>query len=174
MSKTKFKLTEEIHGFPENKYNKHTWVLGNPKIGDDVWIGAFTLIDAKHDKLTIGKGCDVSSGAQILTHTTVRRCLSARKIDKIDTAPVEIGEYVFIGTSAVILMGAKIGHHSVIGANCLVSQYMVVPPYSIVMGVPGRIVGSSKKYLKKIKTKTKSKARKKTKSKKKIKIGKKA
>lgn len=137
---------ESSHGIPENKYNPHAWIIGDPEIGEDVWIGAFTLIDGKYAKLKIGKGCNISSGAQILTHSTVRRTISERKID-IDYAPVEIGEYTFVGTNAVVLMGAKIGHHCVVGAGCVVSQDMVVPPYSIVVGVPGKVVGSSKKYL---------------------------
>ena len=45
-------------------------------------------------------------------------------------------------------MGAKVGHHSVIGAGAVVPEFMIVPPWSIVTGVPGKVVGSSRKYLK--------------------------
>lgn len=134
--------------FLGNPFNPpYVWITGRPKIGEDVWIGAFCLIDGLHDKLTIGKRCDISSGAQILTHSTLRRCLSEDKYDYTDHAPTEIGNYCFIGTNAVVLMGAKIGHHSVIGAGCVVPQFMRVPPYSILTGVPARITGSSKRYL---------------------------
>lgn len=131
-----------------NKYNPHTWITGNPEIGEDTWIGAFTLIDGEHAKLKIGKGCNMSSGAQILTHSTVRRCISERKINVIDARNTTIGDYCFIGSSAVVLMGADIGHHSVIGAGCVVPEDMKIPPYSIVVGVPAKIIGNSKKYLK--------------------------
>ncbi len=145
--KNNLKLTEKIHGIPENKYNKHAWIAGeNLEIGEDVWIGAFTLIDGIYAKLKIGKGCNISSGTQILTHSTVRRTISERK-KKLEFAPVEIGEYCFIGTNAVILMGAEIGHHSVIGAGCIILQDSKIPPYSMVTGVPGRITGSSRKFL---------------------------
>lgn len=136
------------HGFPDNPYNKHAWVLGNPEIGEGTWIGAFCLIDSMHDKLTIGRGVDVSSGAQILTHSTARRCISERKYPKIDHAPTVVGDHCFIGTNAVILMGAIIGHHSVIGAGAVVTQGMEIPPYSLVLGVPAKIKGSSKYFLK--------------------------
>lgn len=141
------KTSKLNQGIPPNKYNEHAWIIGDVEIGEDVWIGAFTLVDGKYAKLAIGKGCNISSGAQILTHSTVRRCISERKISKIDSAPVNIGEYCFIGTNAVILMGSKIGDHSVIGAGCVISEGSVIPPYSIVIGVPGKVVGSSKKYL---------------------------
>lgn len=135
-------------GFPQNLYNKHAWILGNPEIGENVWIGAFTLIDAKYAKLTIGKGCNISCGAQILTHSTVRRTISEGKIG-VDFAPVEIGEYCFIGTNAVILKGTKIGHHSVIAAGCVVTEDTVIPSFSIVAGIPGKVISSSKKYTEK-------------------------
>lgn len=141
-------MDQSVHGIPDNSYNKHAWILGKPDIGERVWIGAFCLIDALYAPLVVGRGTDISSGAQILTHSTVRRCISEREYDKVDCAAVEIGDFCFIGTNAVILMGSKIGHHSVIAAGAVVTQDSVIPPYSIVSGVPAKIVGSSKKYLK--------------------------
>ncbi len=136
------------HGMPENPYNKHTWIAGKPEIGKGVWIGPFCLIDAGYAPCKIGKGTDISAGAQILTHSTVRRCLSERRYESIESAPTEIGEFCFIGTNAVVLMGAKVGHHSVIAAGAVVPQNIKIPPYSLVAGVPAKIIGSSKKFLK--------------------------
>ena len=144
-------MTKHIpdHGIPPNPYNPHAWIIGNPVIGEDVWIGPFTLIDAKHAKVTIGKGCNISTGAQIISHSTVKRCVSERSYPSIDATDVIIEDYCFVGSNAVILMGAHIGHHSVIAAGCVVKEDMVVPPYSLVAGVPGKITGTTKKYLKK-------------------------
>ncbi len=127
------------HGIPPNPYNAHCWITGNPQIGAGTWIGAFTLIDGQGG-LTIGKGCDISCGAQILTHSTVRRCLTERRIDKVDRKPTVIEDYVFVGTNAVILMGCRIGHHSVIAAGAVVLENTTIPPYSLVAGVPARVV----------------------------------
>lgn len=144
-------MNEEFdHGFPDNPYNKHAWIIGKPQIGDRVWIGAFTLIDAGYASLRIGRGTDVSSGVQILTHSTVKRAISEKRYGEIDFAPTEIGEFCFIGTHATILMGVTIGHHSVIAAGAVVSQFMKIPPYSMVAGVPAKIMGSSKKLLKNV------------------------
>lgn len=135
------------HGIPPNTYNPHAWILGKPTIGKDTWIGPFTLIDAKHARVTIGKGCNVATGAQIISHSTVHRCISQRKYTKIDTADTTIGDCCFIGSNAVVLMGSSIGHHSVIAAGAVVPEHTKIPPYSIVAGVPGKVVGSTKKYL---------------------------
>jgi acetyltransferase-like isoleucine patch superfamily enzyme len=124
---------------PPNPYNPFCWIAGNPEIGEGTWIGAFTLIDGLGG-LKIGRGCNVSSGAQILSHSTMRRCVTERKHPAADHKPTEVGDFVFIGANAVIQMGAKIGHHSVIGAGAVVLEETVIPPYSLVVGVPARIV----------------------------------
>jgi acetyltransferase-like isoleucine patch superfamily enzyme len=124
---------------PPNPYNPFAWVTGTPEIGEGTWIGAFTLIDGLGG-LKIGRGCNVSSGAQILTHSTVRRCISERKYPEIDYKPTLLGDFVFVGANAVIQMGATIGHHSVIGAGAVVLEDAVIPPYSLAVGVPARVV----------------------------------
>ena len=129
------------HGIPPNPYNPHCWITGKPDIGDRCWIGAFTLIDGLGG-LKIGRGCDISSGAQILSHSTVRRCVSERRYDVVDRRPTVLEDFVFVGTNAVILMGCQIGHHSVIAAGAVVLEGTVVPPYSLVAGVPARVVRS--------------------------------
>lgn len=126
---------------PPNPYHELAWIAGTPEIGPEVWIGAFTLVDGLGG-LKIGQGCNISSGAQVLSHSTARRCLTERAFDAIDKKPTELGEYVFVGANAVVLMGAKIGHHSIIGAGAVVVEDAVIPPYSLVVGVPGRVVRS--------------------------------
>src|SRR3990167_5372056 len=87
--------------FPGNPFNPpYVWITGWPSISKDTWIGAFCLIDGLHDKLTIGKGTNISGGAQILTHSTLKRCISEDKYDHTDHAPTEIGKYCFVGTNA--------------------------------------------------------------------------
>lgn len=123
----------------KNKYNPFCVITGQPEIGEGTWIGAFTLIDGQGG-LKIGKGVDVSIGASILTHSTVKRCVTERGYNKVDRAATVIEDHVFIGQNSTVLMGCHIGHHSVIGAGAVVLENTVVPPYSLVVGVPARVV----------------------------------
>ncbi len=134
----------ESHHIPSNPYNPHCWITGEPDIGEGVWIGAFTLIDGQGG-LTIGKGVNVSTGAAILTHSTVKRCVTERAFADLERKPVLIEDFVFIGENAVVLMGCTIGHHSVIGAGAVVLEDTVIPPYSMVVGVPGRVIRTIEK-----------------------------
>lgn len=124
---------------PANPYNEHAWIVGEPEIGEGTWIGAFTVIDGSGG-LRIGAGCDVSCGAQIYTHSTVRRCVTGRRHPDVDRAPVTIGERVFIGANAVVQMGVTIGDGAVVGAGAVVTRD--VPARAIVTGVPARVTGT--------------------------------
>jgi acetyltransferase-like isoleucine patch superfamily enzyme len=135
---------------PSNPYNSFAWIVGNPKIGKGTWIGAFCLIDGQGG-LEIGKGCDISCGAHILTHSTVKRCVSERRYNQVDRAPTKIGNYVFVGENATILHGVEIGHHSVIGAGAVVKENTRIPPYSLVVGVPARIIRNLKDEVQRLK-----------------------
>lgn len=129
---------EALHQLPTNRYNPHAWLVGDPVIGDDVWIGAFTVIDGSGG-LTIGYGCDISAGAQIYSHSTVERCVSDRALP-IARAATRIGRNVHIGANAVVLMGCDIGDHCVVGAGAVVKEGTIAPPYSVLVGVPARVI----------------------------------
>ncbi|MEO6200808.1 MAG: acyltransferase [Cryobacterium sp.] len=126
------------HGIPSNPYNPHAWIIGEPTIGDDVWIGAFTVIDASGG-LEIGFGCDVSSGVQIYTHSTVARCVTDRA-SPIERAATSIGRNVHIGANAIVLMGTTIGDHSIVAAGAVVREFTEAPPHSLIVGVPARVI----------------------------------
>ena len=51
-----------------------------------------------------------------------------------------IEDHVLIGMSATILTGAHIGHGSIIAAGAVVLENQVIPPNSLVAGVPGKIL----------------------------------
>lgn len=55
------------------------------------------------------------------------------------SAPVVIEHDCWLGVNCVILKGVRVGHHSIVGANAVVTRD--VPPGSIVAGVPARVVG---------------------------------
>jgi acetyltransferase-like isoleucine patch superfamily enzyme len=125
------------HGLPANQYNPHAWIIGEPEIGPGTWVGAFAVLDGSGG-LRIGAGCDVSCGVQVYTHNTTRRCVSGRAHPEVDRAPVTIGDRVFLGANAVVLMGVTIGDEAVIGAGAVVTKD--VPARTMVTGVPARPV----------------------------------
>ena len=68
----------------------------------------------------------------------------ARRDSQLDmtqckSAPVVIGDDVFIGANSIILKGVTIGDRSIIGAGSVVSL-KEIPPDSLVAGNPARIL----------------------------------
>lgn len=147
-------MTPFEHGIPPNKYNPHAWIINDPEIGEGTWIGAFSVIDGIGG-LKIGKGCDISCGVHIITHSTVKRCVTEKRYNDIEKAETIIEDHVFIGEHATILKGVYIGHHSVIAAGAVVKENTKIPPHSLVAGVPARIVRNIKDEIEEwIKTET--------------------
>ena len=61
-----------------------------------------------------------SPNVQIYDHDHDFRVEGGVKAGKYKTAPVEIGNNVWIGANTIILRGTKIGDNAVIGAGCVV------------------------------------------------------
>jgi acetyltransferase-like isoleucine patch superfamily enzyme len=125
------------HHLPANRFNPHAWIVGEPVVGEGTWIGAFTVIDGSGG-LEIGRGCDISAGAQIYTHSTVHRALSERQ-RPIQRSATRIGDWVHVGAGAIILMGSQIGSHCVVAAGAVVREGTQAPDWSVLRGVPAGV-----------------------------------
>lgn len=111
------------------------------KIGNDVGISGCTISAAK--SIEIGNHVLIGSGAIISDS-------DAHPIDPEErrlggggvSSPVVVEDDVFIGARAIILKGVTIGRGSVIGAGAVVAKK--IPPYSIVVGNPAKVIGDSR------------------------------
>ena len=116
----------------------NSFVFGKVSIGKNTWVGPYTILDGSGGKLTIGDYCSISSGVQIYTHNTVDWALTGGKAE-YQKKSVRIGDNCYIGPNSIISMGASIGKCSVIGSLSYVNSK--IPPYSIAVGSPAKIVG---------------------------------
>lgn len=113
-------------------------LIGDVRIGKKCWIGPFTLLDGSGG-LTIGDYCHISAGVQIYTHDTIKWVLSGGR-QPYERNCTAIGDCCHIGSMSIIMKGVNIGDHCVIGANSFVNKD--IPPYSVAVGSPARIIGS--------------------------------
>jgi acetyltransferase-like isoleucine patch superfamily enzyme len=127
-------------------YNAFNIIRGKEfiKMGKDVWIGYFCLIDGSGG-LTIGDNVTFASGVHIYTHDSSD--FRARNLPKdpengthIKRAPVCIGNNVQIGANSVVLPGVRIGNNVIIGALSLVNKD--IPDNTVAVGSPVRLLKS--------------------------------
>lgn len=109
----------------------------NIKIGEGTIIGDNAFLDGR-EKLIIGNHVDIAS--QVMIYNSEHDIHS--EDFKPVSAPVEIGDYVFIGPRVIILPGVKIGKGAIVGAGAVVTKD--VEDFKIVGGVPAQIIGERK------------------------------
>ena len=123
----------EATDFKENPFHPLVWVVGEPCIGKNVYIGGMSEVNARGARVEIGDDCDIASFVSINVADSHRRCIGLSS--EIDRRDIIIGDHVFIGTGAVVKGGARIGHHTVVAAATVV-EACEIPPYSLVIGNP--------------------------------------
>ena len=127
------KTLSEVTGMKENPFHPFVWILGNPEVGEGVFIGGFSEVNARDARVVIGDHCDIASFVSINCADSHRRCLGlATAVERRD---IHIEHHVFIGSHSMIKGGTRIGHHSVIAAGAIVGPGDI-PPYSLVAGNP--------------------------------------
>ena len=100
---------------------------GQLTIGDHVSIARNSMIVC-HDSITIGDRCAIGPNVAIYDHDHKFGPDGIRP--GYNTAPVVIGNNVWIGTGVIILRGTHIGEGCVIGAGCRVKGD--IPAHSLV------------------------------------------
>lgn len=123
-------------------------VIGKVEIGEGSSVWPLVVIRGDVEKISIGKNTNIQDGTIIHVSSPT---------EKTAAAPTKIGDNVtvghralihgctienncLIGMGAIVLDRAIIGEGSLIGAGALVSAGTKIPPRSVVMGIPGKVV----------------------------------
>jgi carbonic anhydrase/acetyltransferase-like protein (isoleucine patch superfamily) len=117
-------------------------VLGDVRLGDlsSVWFNAVLRGDI--NRIVVGHHTNIQDGA-VLHLADEFPCLVGNYVTVGHAAIVHactVGDAVLIGMGAVILDGAVVGKQSLIGAKAVVTPGMKIPPGSMVLGTPAKVV----------------------------------
>ncbi len=114
-------------------------VIGDVTVGKQVgiWFGA--VIRADRDRIVIGDRSNIQDNCVVHTFpVTIGNDVSVGHGAILHGCT--IGNRVLVGMGAIIINGARIGDGSIIGAGAVITEGKDIPPNSVVVGVPGKIV----------------------------------
>lgn len=117
-------------------------VIGDVTLGDysSVWYNAVLRGDI--NRIVVGHHTNIQDNS-VLHLADEYPCVVGNYVTVGHSAVVHactVGDEVLVGMGAVILDGAEVGEQSIVGAKALVTQKMKIPPGSLVLGAPARIV----------------------------------
>lgn len=118
-------------------------VVGDVTLGEfcSVWFNAVVRGDVHYVK--IGKHSNIQDGAII--HCTYQKAFTQIG-DNVSIAHLAmihgcvIEDNCLIGMQAIVMDGARVGEGSIVGAGAIVTQGMQIPPRSLVLGAPAKVV----------------------------------
>ena len=111
--------------------------------GVSVWYGAVVRGDMA--SITIGDYTNIQDGS-VLHCDPGKDLIIGRHVTVGHMAMIHaksVGDRCLIGINSVLLSGAVVGEGCLIAACALIREDQVVPPRSIVVGVPGKIIGQT-------------------------------
>ena len=118
-------------------------VIGRVRLEHEagVWWGA--VLRGDNELITVGRGSNVQDNC--VCHTDPGFPLIIGPNVTVGHMAVlhgcTIGEGTLVGIGAIVLNGARIGRNCLIGAKALIAEGKEIPDNSLVMGMPGKVVG---------------------------------
>jgi carbonic anhydrase/acetyltransferase-like protein (isoleucine patch superfamily) len=134
---------------------------GGIVLGDGATINRYAMIQGSRGGVLIGNGSEINNysilngtggieiGENVLIGPHVQIISYQHEFSDVTTPikrqpmvakKIPIGDDVWIGAGAIVMAGIEIGDGSVIGAGSVVTRSC--PPYSVLAGVPARIMRS--------------------------------
>lgn len=117
-------------------------IIGNVTMEEDVNVWYSAVIRADMDSITVGAGTNIQDNAVI--HCDAGEPVKIGKNVIIGHGAIvhscTVGDNCMIGMGAILLSGCQIGEGSIIGGGAVVSGNLKVPPHSLAVGLPAKVV----------------------------------
>lgn len=121
---------------------KGAYIIGNVTIASHASIWFNTVIRGDVHPISIGKYTNIQDNSTIhVMHnqeTIIEDYVTVGH--GVTLHACHIGSNCLIGMGSTILTDAQIGENCIIGAGCLITEHKKIPPNSLVMGSPGKII----------------------------------
>jgi len=125
--------------------------IGVNILGSDIHIygNPFSMFGTEPWIITLGNHVHITRDVLFVTHDGGTLLFRHLIPDLEVTAPIVVGNYVYIGVRSMIMPGVTIGDNCVIAAGSVVAKD--IPDNSVVAGVPAKTIKTTDEYLKGLK-----------------------
>ena len=117
-------------------------VIGRVTIGKDVSIWPKVVLRGDIERITLGEACNIQDATVIHTTRGIPTVLG-RGVTVGHSAILHgtrVGDFSLIGMGSILLDRSIIGKECLIGAGALVPEGARIPPRSLVLGLPGKVI----------------------------------
>jgi carbonic anhydrase/acetyltransferase-like protein (isoleucine patch superfamily) len=118
------------------------FVCGDVSLGARASVWPMAVLRGDRDAIVVGDDSNVQDGAVVHADPGAPCAIGARVSvghrAVVHGATVEDG--CLVGMGAVLLNHVVVGHGSIVGAGAVCPERMRIPPHSVVLGVPARVV----------------------------------
>jgi carbonic anhydrase/acetyltransferase-like protein (isoleucine patch superfamily) len=140
---TQFPKRGLFRRLPEGAFAaENATVTGDVTLGEDVGIWFGCVVRGDDAPLSVGARTNVQDLTMIHADTGVPNQIGEEVTigHRCVLHGAEVEDRCLIGMGAVLLGGTKIGTESIIAAGAVVKENAQIPPRSLVVGVPARVV----------------------------------
>lgn len=133
-------MTSKIH--PSAFIAPGAAVMGDVTLGEHASVWYAAVVRGDMAPIVIGAETNLQDGTIVHVDEGVP-CTVGRRVGvghRVILHGCTVGDECLIGMGSVLLNNVRIGSGSVVAAGAVIPEGMQVPPRSLVMGVPGRIV----------------------------------
>lgn len=117
-------------------------VIGDVTLGPRASVWPTAVLRGDTDRIVVGEETNVQDGTIVHVDAGVPCTIGARVGigHRAIVHGATIEDDCLIGMGAILLNRVVVGTGSIIGAGALCPEGMQVPPHSLVLGIPGRVV----------------------------------
>lgn len=117
-------------------------LIGDISIGKESTIWFNAVLRGDEDSITIGEKCSIQDNSTIHLFDGCPVVIEDEVTvgHNVILHGCKIGKRSIIGMGSTILDNVEIGEECIVGANTLISSGKVIPPRSLVIGSPGKVV----------------------------------
>ncbi len=127
---------------PSSFIHPQATVIGSVVIGPDVYIGPQCVLRGDFGNIQIHQGANVQECCVLHSFPNVNTVLA--RYAHIGHGAIihgaQIGENALVGMNAVVMDEVQLGKESIVGALSFVKTKSIIPPRSLLVGNPAKII----------------------------------